>query len=207
MRYPAQWDEDGQQITCGVTMKGSAKVALRKVTTTTLAVIFLCAVLPGCAVVGPLLSVGGLVGLAPLQYASTAYTVAEFSYEYAANDKDPSEVIEAKIDSVLTGKAFELPEFMPGYDAPEQTGETMVAQADVRTPLYDAPSNIALSADARQKRIEQVLGNRTVQFERMELRRMAFLKVQGRNYLSLRKTAMVTAPDLFKGAVDETSLR
>ncbi len=49
-------------------------------------------VLSGCAVVGPLLSVGGFVA-APLQYASVAYTVGEFSYEYAANDKTPDQVV------------------------------------------------------------------------------------------------------------------
>ena len=183
----------------GVTMKRGAKVALRKATLTTMAVLFFLTLLPGCAVVGPLLSLGS-IGFAPLQYASTAITVGEFSYEYAANDKDPGEVIQAKIDNVLSGKAFELPEFMQ-EDGLDGTEEVMVAEADTNSV------EAALSAQARRKRIEQILGRRTAQFERLELRRMAFLKAQANGELSLRQTAMVTSPDLFQGAVDETTLR
>ena len=191
-------------------MKGSAFVALRKATHISLAVLFLLAFLPGCAVVGPLLSMGGMVGMAPLQYASTAYTVGEFTYEYAVNENDPGEVIEAKIDSVLSGEAFMLPEYIPG--AKElNSGELMVAEAET-TALdaeinADEPDAPALSVEARQKRIDQILGHRTAQFERLELRRMAFLKAQNSDELSLRQTAMISSPDLFQGAVDETRLR
>jgi hypothetical protein len=167
-----------------------------------ISVLGLTALLPGCAVIGPLLSVGGMVGLAPLQYASTAYTVGEFTYEYAANDKDPGEVIQAKIDGVLSGEAFTLPDAVTGYDAPDAGNAVVVADAD---GVADEPA--ALSVQGREKRIEQLLGRRSTQFERLELRRMAFLKARSDGQLSLRQTAMVSSPDLFQGAVGETRLR
>jgi hypothetical protein len=166
-------------------------------------VLGLLALLPGCAVVGPLLSVGGFVGMAPLQYASTAYTVGEFTYEYAANDKDPTEVIQAKIDGVLSGDAFHLPDAVRGYDAPDGQ-EVMTAQAEPGVVAADGP---ALTAQARERRIEQLLGKRSIQFERLELRRMAFLQARTDGQLSLRQTAMASTPDLFQGAVGETRLR
>lgn len=191
-------------------MIGSALVALRKVTIFKLAVVLSLAFLPGCAVVGPLLSVGGMAGLAPLQYASTVYTVGEFSYEYAVNENDPGEVIQAKIDSVLSGEAFMLPDYIPGAKQ-LNNGGTMVAEADTTQTEsgIEADTSVApaLSAEARQKRIQQILGQRTAQFERLELRRMAFLKAQNKGNLSLRQTAMASKPDLFQGAVDETRLR
>ncbi len=191
-------------------MKGSAKVVLRKTAIIHTAVLLFLAFLPGCAVVGPLLSVGGMAGLAPLQYASTVYTVGEFSYEYAVNDNDPGEVIEAKIDSVLSGEAFMLPDYIPGAEQ-LNNGTLMVAdaeQAETAAPaVAEEQAAPALSAEARQKRIDQILGKRNAQFERMELRRMAFLKAKNNGTLSLRQTAMITSPDLFQGAVDETRLR
>jgi hypothetical protein len=167
-------------------------------------VLGLLALLPGCAVVGPLLSVGGFVGMAPLQYASTVYTVGEFTYEYAANDKDPTEVIQAKIDGVLSGDAFQLPDAVRGYDAPDGQEEVMMAQAEPDVVVADGP---VLTAQAREKRIEQLLGKRSTQFERLELRRMAFLQARTDGQLSLRQTAMASTPDLFQGAVGETRLR
>lgn len=188
-----------------------------------MAVILFLALLPGCAVVGPLLSVGGMVGLGPLQYASTAITVGEFTYEYAAHGKDPSDVIEGKIMAVLDGSAFDMPDFSR-HDATDD--DTMVAKADgtpltkVETlettmaakaeakPLTKAETvELAISTEARKQRIEQLLGHRALQFERLELRRMAFLKVRSDGALSLRQTAMASSPDLFQGAVDETTLR
>ena len=200
---PDQWNEDGQRITVGVTMKWVAKTALRKAVINTMAVVFFFAFLPGCAVVGPLLSLGSMAGLAPLQYVSAAYTVGEFSYEYAANDNDPAELIEKKINNVLTGEAFELPDYLQdAVDGPD--GVTQVALTETQAEELEAQVN--LSAEARQKRIDTVLGRRNLQFERLELRRMAFFKAQDNGNLSLRQTAMVSAPDLFQGAVDEVSL-
>ena len=164
-----------------------------------LAVSVLSALLSGCAVVGPLLSLGGMAGLAPLQYASTVYTLGEFTYEYAANDKTPDQVIQAKIDSVVSGDAFHMPEHMSDEPA------VMVAEAETGTqaePLQDP----ALPEELRQRRIENLLGKRRVQFERLELRRMAFLKAQNDNKLSLRQTAMAGNPALFSGTRDKVSL-
>jgi len=186
--------------TSGVTMHRTTKAALRKAALTTLAVIFLLASLPGCAVVAPLLSVGGLAGLAPLQYASTAYTVGEFTYEYAANDKDPSEVIEGKIMAVLDGSAFEMPDF----DGDDQE-PAVVADA---APMTKADTvEAAISAGARKQRIEYLLAHRNLEFERLELRRMAFRRARSDGELTLRQTAMASSPDLIRSADGRTTLR
>jgi hypothetical protein len=221
-------------------MKECARAALRKAAM--IIVLAGMAVLPGCAVVGPLLSVGGMAGLAPLQYASTLYTVGEFGYEYAANDNDPGEVIRAKIDGVMSGEAFAVPgsdpaasaglsrgydarqgfdardgyDVRPAYGAPSPLPDAMFARATRLRPAaaapvayvakragQDAPS---LSAEARQRRIEQLLGERTARFERLETRRLAFRQAR-RDQLTLRHTAMVAPPNLFRGAVGETTLR
>lgn len=226
-------------------MKECARAALRKAAM--IIVLVGMAVLPGCAVVGPLLSVGGMAGLAPLQYASTLYTVGEFGYEYAANDNDPGEVIRAKIDGVMSGEAFAVPgsdpaasaglsrgydarqgfdardgyDVRPAYGAPSPLPDAMFARATRLRPAAapgsaavpgaalaqrsepDAPS---LSAEARQRRIEQLLGERTARFERLETRRLAFRQAR-RDQLTLRHTAMVAPPNLFRGAVGETTLR
>lgn len=185
-------------------MKEVAKTALRKAVLNTMAVLFFGYILSGCAVVGPLLSLGSMAGLAPLQYASTVYTVGEFTYEYAANDRDPGELIEHKIDSVLSGEAFELPDYLDpnAVDNPAEIPPRMMAEADTGIK----PGGEALSMDARQKRIDNLLGKRNIQFERLELRKMAFLKAQSNGDLSLRQTAMTSSPDLFQGAIDEVSL-
>ena len=120
---------------------------------------------------------------------------------YAANDNDPAELIEQKIDNVLTGKAFELPDYLM---AAIDDGETKVVLTQTQAQNIEAQVN--LSADARQKRIDTVLGKRNLQFERLELRRMAFFKARSSGHLSLRQTAMASSPNLFQGAVDEVSL-
>ncbi|QGY39454.1 hypothetical protein GM415_04735 [Pseudodesulfovibrio cashew] len=182
-------------------MKGYAIVALRKAAHISMFMLLL-ALLPGCAVVGPLLSVGGMAGLAPLQYASTAYTVGEFSYEYAVNDQDPGEVIEKKVDAVLTGKAFLLPDFTPGV----QQADT--ADAPVMTASAETPQTLpALSAEARHKRIEQLLGRRAVQAERLELRRLAFLEARRKDTLSLRLADAPRSPGLNAGYAGKATLR
>lgn len=53
--------------------------------------------LSGCLVINAALSTLGLLGSGGLEYASTVYSVAEYTYEYAANDKTPDEVIEDKL--------------------------------------------------------------------------------------------------------------
>ncbi len=183
-------------------MKRYAKAALRKAAINTMAMIFLVALLPGCAVVGPLLSMGSAVGFAPLQYASTAYTVGEFSYAYAANDQDPGELIQEKIDNVLTGKIFELPDYLQLDMDDSDESAVMLAEADA----VSGPPEGVMSSEARQRRIENLLGRRELQFNRLEHRRMAFLKARSNGDLSLRQTAMISDPDLFQGAVGEVSL-
>ena len=182
-------------------MKRSAN-HISKQTVLGLATAVMClAILPGCAVIGPALSIGGMAGLAPLQYASTAFTIGEFSYQYAVNDKDPSEVIEAKIDDVLTGKAFMLPEFVPGAKQLNNGFAEKTAQSE-----DDAPVNPTLAAKARQERIENILGRRNLELRRIEQRRLAFFSHQNADALSLQKTAAAT-PSLGAHAYKGTTLR
>lgn len=193
-------------------MKGYVQSVLRKTATIGLALSLCLTSLSGCMIVGPLMSVGGIVGLAPLQYASTAYTIGEFTYHYAANDQDPTEVIEAKIDSILTGEAFDFPDANPGYDAPAQSTDSMVADTSRPNPAASAitpnmAAEATLSAQARQKRIQTILGQRNLQIQQLELRRMDFLKAQSNDNLTLRRTAMISSPNLFQAAAGETTLR
>ncbi|MDC0335323.1 hypothetical protein OAN24_00290 [Pseudodesulfovibrio sp.] len=53
-------------------------------------------ILPGCLAINALLGVAGFLTTGPIQYAGTAYSIGEYSYEYAVNDKTPDEVIEEK---------------------------------------------------------------------------------------------------------------
>ncbi|BCS88747.1 hypothetical protein [Pseudodesulfovibrio sediminis] len=182
-------------------MRKVAQTSVGKAVLFVLAVTLFVGQLSGCAIVGPVLSIGGLAGIGPLSYISTAYTVGEFSYEYAANDATPDEVIEHKIDAVLSGEAFELPDYMlstpDGVETP--TSSTMVAEKDVDS------ETLSFSDEVRQKRIAAILGNRDQQFERLEFRRMAFLDAKQNDRLSLRVSSN-TELDLYQGAVDEVSL-
>ncbi|AMK10356.1 MAG: hypothetical protein AB7E51_12400 [Pseudodesulfovibrio sp.] len=188
-------------------MKKVARTLSLKAVSTISLLVFLAGALPGCAVVSPLLTAGG-IAFPPLQIVSAAYTLGEFTYEYAANDKTPDKVIGDKYDAVVSGEAFELPAYLQSEPAGPEA-PVMVAEADV-TAAADpgTPADMSLSAESRRKRIENLLGQRRVQFERLELRRMAFLEAQPRHSrpLSLSRTAMASQPDLVLGAGDEVSL-
>lgn len=58
-------------------------------------------VLPGCLAINALLGVAGFLTTGPIQYAGTVYSVGEYAYEYAANDKTPDEVIGEKFAWLL----------------------------------------------------------------------------------------------------------
>jgi hypothetical protein len=58
--------------------------------------------LPGCLAVNAMFGVLGLVTSGPVQYAGTAYTVGEYTYEYAVNGKTPDTVLGEKF-AWLTG--------------------------------------------------------------------------------------------------------
>ncbi|WP_319582956.1 hypothetical protein [uncultured Pseudodesulfovibrio sp.] len=159
--------------------------------------------LSGCAVVAPLLGVGGFA-FAPLQYASTAYTIGEFTYQYAANDKTPDQVVEDKYNDMVSGKAFELPEYLHSEPAGPQS-PVMTAEADVAEPSID--QGPALSEEARRKRIENILGHRRAQFERLEMRRMAFLQTTpSRQTLSFNQATQTGTPDLVQATGSQVSL-
>ncbi|WP_319469579.1 hypothetical protein [uncultured Pseudodesulfovibrio sp.] len=70
-------------------------------------------ILPGCLAINALLGVAGIMGSGPLQYAGTVYSVGEYTYEYAVNDRTPDEVIEHKL-------AWLLPEEQPETPLPSQ---------------------------------------------------------------------------------------
>jgi hypothetical protein len=158
--------------------------------------------LSGCAVVAPLLGVGGFA-FAPLQYASTVYTIGEFTYQYAANDKTPDQVVQDKYNAMVSGEAFELPEYLDS----EPAGPEAPMTAEAETPESAMDQGPALSEEARRKRIENILGHRRAQFERLEMRRMAFLQAaQPRQTLSFNQTAQTGTPDLVQATGSQVSL-
>lgn len=52
--------------------------------------------LSGCIVLSGLLGASGFVLTGPAQYIGTVYAVGEYTYEYAANDKTPVQVLQEK---------------------------------------------------------------------------------------------------------------
>ncbi len=86
-------------------------------------------ILPGCLAINAVLGVVGLMGTGPIQYAGTVYSIGEYTYEYAVNDKTPDEVIEDKL-------AWLMPDNdMPTPNEPELTG---YAQAMKNTNIPEA---------------------------------------------------------------------
>ncbi|QGY39658.1 hypothetical protein GM415_05845 [Pseudodesulfovibrio cashew] len=136
--------------------------------------ILVTAVLPalsGCLLISGLLGGIGLVTTGPLQYAGTAYTVAEYSYEYAVNGRTPDEVLEAKVEFLfgeeepparpaptLTAGATEvaLPSLPPLAAEAEVPGPVILAETlpppivrKERTPLPSPAKTIAVRAMPR----------------------------------------------------------
>ncbi|WP_419786286.1 hypothetical protein [Pseudodesulfovibrio sp.] len=88
--------------------------------------------LSGCLVINALLGVAGLVGSGTVQYASTAYSVCEYGYQYTVNDKTPDEVIVEKL-AFLIG---------PAEDETEQVDMTRLATVAPREhPLLEERSH------------------------------------------------------------------
>jgi hypothetical protein len=54
-------------------------------------------VLPGCLAINAALGILGYLGSGPAQVAGAVYSVSEYTYEYAVNDKTPDEVMLEKI--------------------------------------------------------------------------------------------------------------
>lgn len=99
----------------------------------TAAKVLLCATLAGsltgCLAVNAMFGVLGLVAPGPIQYAGTAYTVGEYTYQYAVNDKTPDEVLGDKFAWLMGDDALS-PDIAP---KPGQSGtETLLARA--KTP-------------------------------------------------------------------------
>ena len=86
-------------------------------------------VLPGCLVINAALSIAGLLGSGPIEYAGTAYSVGEYAYQYVVNDKTPDEVVEEK-----------LAQLMPDEAGTNGEGPVLVADASgAVAPENDAP--------------------------------------------------------------------
>lgn len=75
--------------------------------------------LPGCLAINMLLGAGSMLVGGPVQYASAAYTVGEYSYQYAVNDKNPGEVIEDKIAWLLPEEPEAAPVQLAAADVPD----------------------------------------------------------------------------------------
>jgi hypothetical protein len=95
-----------------------------------LLLLLLIPTLPGCMVVGAAVSVGGYALGGPAQYAGTALSLAEYSYELAVNDKTP--------DTVLKDKVLEVVDIL---DGPDYVGAWETPLAATR-PVQDNPATL-----------------------------------------------------------------
>ncbi len=103
-------------------------------------------VLPGCLAINALLGVAGFLTTGPIQYAGTVYSVGEYAYEYAVNDKTPDEVIGEKF-AWLTE-----PDVEPRM---EGHGRTLAKAAILNTPPpMDLSTQNARTADAKPTRLK-----------------------------------------------------
>jgi len=97
--------------------------------------------LSGCLLINAFLGVAGLVGPAPIQYASSAYTVGEYAYHYAARGKTPDEVIEEKLAALPPADEPEVEATLMADAAPESFAEP------IPEPVQEAaPAPIVLAA-------------------------------------------------------------
>lgn len=92
--------------------------------------------LTGCLAVNAMFGVLGLVAPGPIQYAGTAYTVGEYTYQYAVNDKTPDEVLGDKFAWLMGDDA-------PSPDIAQEPGQpdTEILLAQAGPPeLADVPA-------------------------------------------------------------------
>lgn len=80
--------------------------------------------LPGCLAINALLGAAGLLISGPAQYVGTVYSVGEYAYEYAVNDKTPDEVIQEKF-AWLTG---------PDHDPQQEAQAIALAKGATLSP-------------------------------------------------------------------------
>ncbi|MDD3311932.1 hypothetical protein [Pseudodesulfovibrio sp.] len=113
--------------------------------------------LSGCLLINAFLGVAGLVGTGPIQYASSAYSVGEYAYQYAVNDKTPDEVIEENLaifigpfdDPDASAEATRLASAVSGGNA--KTTETALGTeppGSMPTPIKAPTAETAASAPA-----------------------------------------------------------
>ncbi|ADU61241.1 MAG: hypothetical protein KUA35_01220 [Pseudodesulfovibrio sp.] len=103
----------------------------------------LCAALPGalsgCLAVNAMFGVLGLVAPGPIQYAGTAYTVGEYTYQYAVNDKTPDEVLGDKFAWLMGDDAAEPgqpdTEIMLAQAGPPDSTDAPAVQAALTPPV------------------------------------------------------------------------
>jgi hypothetical protein len=91
------------------------------------------AALPGCLAVNAMFGVLGLVTSGPVQYAGTAYTVGEYTYEYAVNGKTPDAVLGEKFAWLTEDEP--QPPVVLAETSPEGAPPHGATQADAATPL------------------------------------------------------------------------
>ena len=102
-------------------------------------------VLPGCLVINAALSIAGLLGSGPIEYAGTAYSVGEYAYQYAVNDKTPNEVVEEKLAQFMPDEGVTEDGAAPVLVA--DASEAVAPENDAPLPrLGEPPPNPAVSA-------------------------------------------------------------
>lgn len=83
-----------------------------------------------------MLGVMGFLTSGPLQYAGTAYSVGEYTYQYAVNDKTPDEVFTEKLSWL-----------MPSENDPTMAGYAKALKSAVLTDPHHVPDSRIQLAD------------------------------------------------------------
>ncbi|MBI9081404.1 MAG: hypothetical protein JEY79_16885 [Pseudodesulfovibrio sp.] len=89
-------------------------------------------VLPGCLAINAALGILGYLGSGPAQVAGAVYSVSEYTYEYAMNDKTPDEVMLEKISWFIPQEA---PPDMSSHAKVIEKPTLSLPAADVKTKV------------------------------------------------------------------------
>ena len=107
--------------------------------------------LSGCLAINAALGLFSFIGPPAAQLAGAAYTVTEYSYEYAANDRTPDQVMLAKIDWLIGADEESVPARKPFREvalASPRTHVPALLQSDRPDlePLFELASHPVMAA-------------------------------------------------------------
>jgi len=111
-------------------------------------------VLPGCLAMNAVLGVLGYLGTGPVQYAGTAYSITEYTYEYVVNDKTPDQTIKEKFAWIIPAEEEpEQLEFAKTFRQPDTPGPSgeMNSEVIVAEATLGASRALTLTPEHKEK--------------------------------------------------------